>query len=130
MSRRSDLEEGLVFAIHAARLPEPERQYRAVEGRRWAWDFAWPSHMLLLEVDGGTWSQGRHNTGTGIEGDAEKQSVAAALGWRTMRVTGKMIDSGRAVELLEGALGVRPVPTSLPLGPLTRIEPRRAFSRP
>lgn len=105
-------------------LPLPERQHRAVDGRLWAWDFAWPSERLLVEVDGGTWIQGRHNRGDGIEKDAEKQSTAAALGWRTMRLTGKLIDSGRAIELLETALSGLPL---VDRRPLVRIEPKRAL---
>ena len=86
--------------------------------------------MLLAEVDGGTWVQGRHNRGAGIEQDAEKQSAAAALGWRTLRLTGAMIESGRALELIEGALGVRPVSVALPSHPPVRIVPKRGLVRP
>jgi very-short-patch-repair endonuclease len=68
---------------------------------------AWPDARLLLEVDGGLWVGGRHNQPGrwGIDNDAEKQSTAAAQGWRTMRITNSLIDSGRAVELIEAALG-------------------------
>lgn len=121
---KSELEEGFLFVVRAHGLPMPERQYKAVAGRRWAWDFAWPTERLLVEIDGGTWVQGRHTRGAGVEGDAEKQSTAAALGWRTMRLTGKLIDSGRAVELLRTALLATPL---VDRRPLVRIEPRRAL---
>ena len=118
----SDLEEALCFQIRAAGLPVPERQFKAVEGRKWRWDLAWPAQQLLLEVDGAIWIQGRHNRGRGIEGDAEKQSAAAATGWRTMRVTERMIDSGRAVELLEVALQGRHI-TSVGQSAAVKIQP-------
>jgi very-short-patch-repair endonuclease len=113
-----------------AGVEAPERQYRAFPPRRWLFDFAWPAHRLLLEVDGGQWVQGRHNRGLGIEGDAEKQSRAAAEGWRTMRVTRKMIETGRAVMLVEVALGIRPAsdvdpPRREPKGPAVPIQPRK-----
>jgi very-short-patch-repair endonuclease len=101
---QSDLEEAVVGLCRLHRLPAPTRQYRAVPARRWKWDLAWPDHSLLMEVDGGTFVYGGHNRGVRIDGDAEKQSAAAALGWRCMRVTKHMIDSGRAIELLEEAL--------------------------
>ena len=122
----SDLERTLLFQIRAAKLPEPELQYQAVPGRRWRWDFAWPREGpsrfmysreasgreplywrdagLLMEVDGATWTGGRHVTGKGYEADCEKQSTAAALGWRTMRFTRGMVESGRALELIEEGL--------------------------
>ena len=102
----SDLEAALCFQIRAVGLPAPERQYKAVQGRRWRWDLAWPDARLLLEVDGGQWVQGRHNRPGrwGIDNDAENQSTVASQGWRTMRVTGSLIESGRAVELIEAAL--------------------------
>lgn len=96
----------MVKLCRYAGLPIPERQFRAVPERRWKWDLAWPDHWLLLEVDGGTYVYGGHNRGVRIDGDAEKQSAAAALGYRTMRVTKHMIDSGRALDLLELALKI------------------------
>lgn len=104
LARTSDLEEHLCYVIHAAGLPAPVRQYRAIMPRRWKWDLAWPDYRILLEVDGAIWIQGRHTRGPGVEADAEKQSAAAAAGWRTMRVTKGLITSGRALELIEAAL--------------------------
>lgn len=110
----SDLEDAFAQQCEWARLAPPERQYKAITDRRWRWDFAWPDRNLLVEIDGATWTFGRHSRGSGIETDAEKQSTAAAAGFRTMRFTRKMVESGKAVELVEAVLkppsGPRVVP--------------------
>ena len=50
----SHLEDTLLWQIKAAGLPMPEREYRAVKGRMFRFDFAWtePNHRLLIEVNG------------------------------------------------------------------------------
>ena len=85
-------------------LPEPVRELVFAPPRRWRLDFAWPEAWVAVEVDGGTWSGGRHVRGAGIEADCEKVSEAAVLGWRVLRVTGDMVRSGRAVMLVGRAL--------------------------
>lgn len=102
----SDLEELLALQLRAANLPVPEREYRFAPPRRFRADFAWPDHKLLVEVDGGTWSHGRHARGSGIERDAEKYSLAAVHGWRVVRVTRAMVEDGRALGLIEQAMAV------------------------
>ena len=49
---QSELEELLAFQMRAAGLPEPEREYRFHEKRRYRADFAWPDHRLLVEGEG------------------------------------------------------------------------------
>lgn len=102
----SDLEDALVRQLEWADLPAPERQYRLLTTRKFRWDLAWPDHLLAVEVDGGTWTGGRHVRGSGVEADSEKQCLAAVAGWRTMRVTGRMIDTGLAVDLIGAALAI------------------------
>lgn len=53
--------------------------------RKWRADFAIPSQMLLIEIDGGIWSGGRHTRGGGFIGDMEKLNAAAVLGYRVLR---------------------------------------------
>lgn len=104
----SALEDTLALHIRAAGLPSPERELRFHDKRRWRFDFAWPSHMLALEVDGGTMgagaAQGRHTRGKGFEADCIKVNTATLLGWRVLRVTGAMVRDGRALATLEEAL--------------------------
>jgi very-short-patch-repair endonuclease len=101
----SELERALLFALRAAKMPAPvlELPFAAPE-RRFRADLAWPDAHLLAEVDGATYSQGRHSRGVGIHRDCVKQSLAAALGYRTMRFDKQMVESGEALALVERAL--------------------------
>jgi very-short-patch-repair endonuclease len=101
---KSKLEELLAWQIRAAGLPEPTRELRFAPPRRWRLDFAWPEHMLALEVDGGTWTGGRHTRPAGFEADAEKLNTAIVLGWRVLRATGAMVKDGRALQWVEDAM--------------------------
>jgi very-short-patch-repair endonuclease len=96
-SKRRALEDRLALQILAHALPTAEREYRFDPVRRWRFDFAWPDFRLAVEVDGGTWSAGRHSRGPGFEADAEKLNAATALGWRVFRYTGTHVRTGYAV---------------------------------
>ncbi len=100
----SELELILLNRLEIAGLPAPEQQFRFDPKRRWRADFAYPSAMLLIEADGGTWNGGRHVRGKGFEADCEKTSTAAAIGYRVIRVTRTMIEDGRAAALIARAL--------------------------
>lgn len=100
----SALEEVLAFQIKAKRLPPPDREYPAIPGRRFRFDFAWPTEKLLVEVQGGTWIKGGHSTGKGIGRDCEKECLALAEGWRVAHVDGDQVRSGKAVQWIEAIL--------------------------
>lgn len=71
--------------------PEPVPQYKAIVGRQFKWDYAWPEHKILLEVQGGTWSGGAHARGAGIRRDADKNNLAVAAGWRCFYATSDLL---------------------------------------
>lgn len=100
---------GFLGMIKARGLPAPEPEYYFARPRQWRFDLAWPAvrPRLALEVEGGTWLDGggRHNRGSGYEGDCEKYNEAALRGWRVLRATTRMVEDGRALALLERALG-------------------------
>lgn len=107
----SSLEARLLLQLRALRLPEPDREVELIPGRKFRWDFAWPAHRLAVEVQGGEWmAKGGHNSGRGIQRDAEKAALATLAGWRQLSVTGSMVRSGRALSLIESALMQRPEP--------------------
>lgn len=76
-------------------IPTPAREYRFHPVRRWRFDFAWPSHKLALECDGGQWT--RHGGRHARDSDREKLNAAAVLGWRVLRYSGKMLQKPEAV---------------------------------
>ena len=100
---KSDLEAELAFQMKVVGLPEPEREYRFHKTRRWRFDFCFPDKMIGIEAEGGTWTQGRHSRGSGYEKDCEKYSEAAIDGWIVLRFTKGMIQSGKAIEMIERA---------------------------
>lgn len=106
-SERTKLERMLFRRILEAGLPEPLAQHLwARPERLYRADFAWPAHMVLVEVQGGIWAAnpGRHNRGSGYEADCSRDNLAAILGWRLLRFTERMIKSGEAVETITRAL--------------------------
>jgi very-short-patch-repair endonuclease len=104
MSNPSDGERALLTQIGWASLPDPAVEYPFAKPRRWRFDLAWPDRKLAVEVEGGTWVDGRHSRGAGFEKDAEKYAEAAVLGWRVIRVTTAMVEDGRALGYIERAL--------------------------
>lgn len=104
MSRGEDL-----FALQAkaAKLPEFEREFRFDPTRKWRFDFAWHGPRVALEVEGGTWTNGRHTRGAGFEADCEKLSAAAIYGWCVIRATTEQVKKGHALEWVQEAIARR-----------------------
>ena len=101
----SELEMMLLARLERAGLPLGVGQHPVVTGRQFRFDRAWPEHMVAVEVQGGVWTNGAHSRGSGVQRDCLKLSMAAAVGWRVLPVTGEMIESGEAVRLIALALG-------------------------
>jgi very-short-patch-repair endonuclease len=101
----SPLESTFAGQCRALRLPEPEREVVFARPRRWRFDFAWPVERVAVELEGGTYTGGRHTRGRGFEADCEKYNAATALGWRVFRFTAAMVRDGRAAATIEEALG-------------------------
>jgi very-short-patch-repair endonuclease len=101
-----------MWHLIATQLPRPKRQYHfAAEWeppRKWAADFAWPDHKLILEVDGGMFIEGRHNRGTGYTNDRERDNETVCHGWRILRCTSEQVESLAALGWVERALKARP----------------------
>lgn len=102
---QSDLVLSLLTQIKQVGLPEPKTEYRFDETRRWRFDIAYPDQKIAMEVDGGTWGNGRHVRGQGYENDCTKLNTAVILGWAVLRFTGDMVRDGRAVAQVEKIFG-------------------------
>jgi hypothetical protein len=84
----------------------PVREYRFHPQRRWRFDFAWPSRLVALEIDGGKWTRGRHQRPQGSQKDMEKLNNAILMGWRVIRATGDG-DLVAAAEMVEKLLEMK-----------------------
>lgn len=103
--RESVLEVLFAHQLRACGLTEGmEQEYRFHPKRRWRFDFAWPEKRIAVEVEGGTWTGGRHTRGAGFEADCEKYMEALLAGWRVLRVTAGLVRDGRAVNATEALL--------------------------
>ena len=100
-------EAQLAWQMCVADVPEPERQYCGIPGRRFRFDFAWPAERICLEVMGGVWSRGRHTRGQGYTDDCEKASLAALEGWLYLTATTEQVENGQALAWVERAFKVR-----------------------
>lgn len=57
---------------------EPIRQHRALPPRKWKLDFAWPSFLVAVEIQG---LIGHHRTVKGMVDDLEKFRAHQVAGW-------------------------------------------------
>ncbi len=98
----SDLEATLDFQLKALKIAGYGREVKFHPERKWRADFLWgrPA-MLLVEVEGGTYSGGRHVRGKGFEEDTVKHNTASLMGYTVLRFTGKQVHSGEAAATIE-----------------------------
>ena len=93
------------FAQHCLIYHIPvEREYRFHDERKWRFDFAVVEQKIGIEIEGGSWNQGRHSRGAGFERDIIKYNTAVCMGWRILRFTTGMVQSGDAIDTLRAAL--------------------------
>jgi very-short-patch-repair endonuclease len=104
-AERERLELGLFQQIigseQIGRIRPLSVQLQFAPPRRWRWDIAWPEQMVAVEIQGGTWTQGRHSRGAGYRADCEKSNAGTAMGWRVIRVTSDMVADGTALQAIE-----------------------------
>jgi len=94
----------LPLQIRAVGLPRPVEEFKFHPTRKWRFDLAWPDRKLAIEIEGGTWSHGRHTRGKGFAMDCIKYNEAVILGWRLLRVTTDMVNDGTALTYIERLL--------------------------
>ena len=69
-----------------------EAQVRFAPPRKWRADFV-VGKRVIVEIDGGVYSGGRHTTGAGFTKDCEKLNAAAELGYSVLRFTTEMLSN-------------------------------------
>ncbi len=69
-------------------------EYKFLNDRKFRFDFACPIAWIAIEIEGGTWTQGRHTRGKGYSSDCEKYNLAQLAGWKVFRFTSDMLRHG------------------------------------
>lgn len=108
----SSLEDDVAADLTEAGVPF-HRQYRFANAikRRWTFDFAIPSLMLAVEIEGGAYILGRHVRGAGFESDSTKYTYAELMGWHVFRFGPKACKAGipaRLIRLYSGRYQIQP----------------------
>ena len=94
------LNDTFAFQLDAVDIPY-EREYKAIPGRRYLFDF-YIAPKLLIELQGGIWMKhGAHNTGKAIQRDCEKSNLAVLHGYTVLHFTTDMVASGEALKMVE-----------------------------
>lgn len=78
-----------------------EQEYKFHAERNWRADFWITGSKILVEVEGGIWSGGRHTRGKGFIADMEKYNAAAILGFKVLRFDTQQVKSGLAIKQIE-----------------------------
>ena len=110
-------ERTLETQLTAAGVTGWEREVTFHPVRRWLADFLFRDAMLIVEVEGGTYTHGRmgrngramksrHLTPTGFRDDCIKYAEATLLGYRVFRFDTQQVDDGTALRYIEAALEV------------------------
>jgi hypothetical protein len=115
LANRSAAELLLAAQLEQAGIPF-EAEYRFAPPRKWKADFAlwdFPANRrhnieadILIEVDGATWTMGRHNHPTSIAKEYERTAAAAINGYRMIRCTTEQVNDGTCLLWIKAALGL------------------------
>jgi len=100
----SPLEDLFSFQLDAAGLTGYVREFAAIPGRKFRFDFCFREERLLIEINGGTYSKGAHGRGVGINRDYEKHNLAVINNWRVLSFDTKQVKSGAALQVTEQLL--------------------------
>jgi hypothetical protein len=85
--------------LSAHGFPAPEREYFAIPGRDFRWDYAWPQLRVLVEIQGA-----QHRIKKMFKADIEKRALAMLAGWRCLELDRHSISTERSVEWLSALL--------------------------
>jgi len=82
-----------------------EQEYKFHPKRKWRADFHIMGKKILVEVEGGVWSGGRHTRSKGYIADMEKYNAAVVMGYQVLRFSTEQVKSGLAVQQIETMVG-------------------------
>ena len=82
-----------------------EQEFYFHPDRKWRADFHLIDKKILVEIEGGIWSGGRHTRGKGYLGDMEKYNAATMMGFQVIRFSTDQVKSGHAIQQIEKMVG-------------------------
>jgi len=91
-------EDAFAAQMHAAGI-DYVREFQFVVGRRFRFDFAFPSRLLAVEIDGAV-----HRIRNRFTSDREKGNFAVLGGWRVLHFAPAQVKDGSALSLTRIAL--------------------------
>ncbi len=101
---QSEGEVRLATALRALKI-DFEQEFKFYPERKWKADFHLVGKKILVEVEGGIWSGGRHTRGKGYIGDMEKYNAATMMGYQVIRFSTEQVKSGLAIQQIEKMVG-------------------------
>ena len=101
---QSEGEVILATALRALKI-EFEQEFQFHPTRKWRADFHLKGKKILVEVEGGIWSNGRHTRVKGYLGDLEKYNEATMMGYQVIRFSTEQVKSGKAIEQILKLIG-------------------------
>ena len=85
-------------------FPEPTPEYQFLDGRKWRFDWCWPTYGIAVEINGGIFRKGGGaHTGMGHLRDMEKFNAAQIEGYIVLQFTPQQIASGEAATTIKDA---------------------------
>jgi very-short-patch-repair endonuclease len=101
-----------LLRLHGADIPSAVAELRFAPPRRWRFDRAWPDMHVAVELEGGIWTNGRHNRPQGYQKDMEKYNAATVEGWAILRFSADMLENDPVgcIALLAELLEIRKKP--------------------
>ena len=103
-TKRSEGEQTLSLQLKALKIAFQE-EYQFHPTRKWRSDFYITDTKLLIEVEGGIWTNGRHTTATGYLGDMEKYNEVSKMRFFLLRFNTQQVKSGFAIKEIQQFLG-------------------------
>lgn len=107
--KRQDTEADILMWQHLRELGggQTSKEYKFFPKRKWRADFLleWNIRLkILIEIEGGACSRGRHTRGAGFIGDMDKYNHAALLGYKVLRFTPAQVLDGSAISFIKRVL--------------------------
>lgn len=96
---KADNEFEVAFALQLkANKVDFEREFKFHPTRKWSADFHLIGRKILVEIEGGLFSGGRHTRGKGYINDMEKYNSATMMGYQVIRFSTKQVTSGKVIQ--------------------------------